>query len=999
MTADRISRKGLDLTELRTQLATTGGRDYWRSLDELAETEDFQELLHREFPEQADQWLDPVSRRNFLKLMGASLAFGGLASCTIQPDEKIVPYVRAPEQLIPGKSLFYATAVELSGVANGVLVESHMGRPTKIEGNPDHPGSLGKTSGITQASVLDLYDPDRSQIVTNAGQISTWDDFVYQLTQVAEGQKLKKGAGLRILTQTVTSPTLAGQFEALKAAMPQAVWHQYEPVNNDSAHSGTAMAFGQALNPVYDFAKAEVILSLDADFTTNFPGDVRYAQDFAAGRRLGPDRQKMNRLYVAETLPTAVGSLADHRLALSTGGIEALALRLAKELGVSWNAAQAPDDLADQSQWIGALAKDLKANAGRSLVIAGPQQAPIVHALAHAINSTLDNIGHTVKYTAPLEVAPSDQAQSIADLVAAMQAGSVDALLILGGDPVYNAPADLDFAGALDKVAFRAHIGLYQNASSQLCHWHVPQSHYLESWGDARGYDGTVSIVQPLIEPLYNSKSIHEVMGTITGQTGVPAYDIVKDHWKKVSAQQNFEAFWQQALHNGIVAGTALPVKRVWSSGTLRVDAGTGQRLEDEDLELILRPDPMVWDGRFANNGWLQETPKPITKLTWDNAALVSPATAENRGLKNEQIIQLTHDGRTIEAPVWIVPGMAAGVVAVHLGYGQQNAGRVAQEAGFNAYTLRTNKNLWSTTGLSLAKTVQKRPLACTQDHANMENRHLVRHATLDQYQKDPSFAQKEGHVFPHELTMYEDHVSPKNAWGMVIDLNSCIGCNACSVACQSENNIPVVGRDQVLNGRELHWIRVDRYYAGDLDDPQIHHQPIPCMQCENAPCETVCPVTATSHSEEGLNDMVYNRCVGTRYCANNCPYKVRRFNFLQYADRESESLKMQRNPNVTVRSRGVMEKCTYCVQRINAARIESKKSGDPITDGQIKMACEQACPTEAITFGDINDADSRVAKLKNNPRNYGILEDLNTRPRTTYLAGVKNPNPEITES
>ena len=991
------TRKNIDLSAIRSRLEAAQGQEYWRSLDQLAQTEEFAAMVQREFPEQAAELKDPVSRRNFLKLMSASLALGGLSSCTIQPSEKIVPQVRAPENVIPGKPQYFASAASLGGIGMGILVESHMGRPTKIEGNPEHPSGSRGSNALVQASILDLYDPDRSQTVKNAGRISAWSIFLADLTQRLSAHEANGGAGLRILTQTVTSPTLGHQLQALRDKFPQAQWHQYEPVNRDNARAGTQMAFGEPVHASYDLAKAKVILSLDADFTYSGAGNVRHARDFVAGRSVRNGQKASNRLYAVESSPTATGSVADHRLALGTAHIEALALKVAQGLGIGWEGPSVPADFSAHDAWISALVDDLKAHRGQSLVLAGDQQAPAVHALAHAINHALGNAGATVHYTEPLEVESVDQRESLSTLVADMNAGQVESLFILGGNPVYDAPVDLDFAAALDKVGYRVHLGLYDNETSELCHWHIPESHFLEAWSDTRAHDGLATIVQPLIRPLYKSKSAHDLLAVLNGQPGVPDLDIVRQYWEG----QGLDAIaWRRALHDGFVEG-ARPQAQSVQLGPLRLPATTGNLPAEEDLEIHFRPDPLLWDGRFANNAWLQETPKPITKLTWDNAALVSPATAERLRLKSEFLAELRFDGRTINAAVWIVPGQADGVVTLHLGYGQQRSGRVGRDTGFNAYALRPTAALWSGGGLQVSGSYDGYRLACTQDHHSMEDRNLLRQASLDYYQAHPHFAHEGAHDPPDDLTLHNrtDHQYTGYAWGMVIDLGACIGCNACAMACQAENNIPIVGKDEVLNGREMPWIRVDRYYKGSLDNPQIVHQPVPCMQCENAPCELVCPVAATTHSDEGLNDMTYNRCVGTRYCANNCPYKVRRFNFLQYADRDTESLKLQRNPDVTTRSRGVMEKCTYCVQRINQARIEAKKANRTIGDGEIVTACEQACPTEAIVFGDINDPESRVTALKESPLNYGILTELNTRPRTTYLASIKNPNPKIAEA
>jgi len=996
MREEELTRKHLDPGELRARLEQSTGREYWRSLDELAQTEAFREMLHREFPEQASEFADPVSRRNFLKLMGASLAFGGLSACTIQPPEKIVPYVRAPENLIPGKPLFYATAMSLGGAATGLLVESHLGRPTKIEGNPQHPASLGSTDSIAQASILTLYDPDRAQSVKNAGRPSTWETFLQQFDQALRVQRSKGGAGLRLLTETIVSPLLGDQIDTLLTEFSQAVWHQYEPGGRDHARAGSLIAFGEPASTHYDLSQAQVVLSLDADFCSSGPADVRYARQFAAGRRPRDGHASMNRLYVAESTPTPTGSLADHRFALRPSQVEALAFALAGRLGVEWQADAQPPPF--EASWVEALARDLQQHPGRSAIIPGECQPPAVHALAHVMNQALGNVGITVHYTAPIEVKSTDQRQSLAELVGAMNAGQVEVLLILGGNPVYTAPADLDFGRALRQVPLTAHLGLYEDETSELCHWHIPESHYLEAWGDARAFDGTASIVQPLIEPLYTTKSAYELMAALTGQAGRSVYDILREYWSLQYGGEDFETYWKVSLHDGLLAGTVFQPLPVALQKPLVLP---GQARETQGLEIAFRLDPYLWDGSFANNAWLQETPRPLTKLTWDNAALISPATAARLGLGGEQMVSLDFQGRSLRVPVWILPGQADEVVTLHLGYGRTAAGRVGNGAGFNAYALRSTAAPWQGAGLKVDKTSHTYRLASTQEHQSMEGRHLVRAATLEEFLKEPHFAQEEAEDPPQGLSLYpeQDHVSQApHAWGMVIDLTACMGCNACSVACQAENNIPVVGKDQVLIGREMHWIRVDRYFKDDADDPEIYHQPVPCMHCERAPCEVVCPVAATVHSEEGLNEMTYNRCVGTRYCNNNCPYKVRRFNFLQYADRDTPSLKLQRNPDVTVRYRGVMEKCTYCVQRINAARIEAKKAGRHIAEGEVVTACQQACPTEAIVFGNIKDPGSQVAKLKASPLNYGTLTELNTAPRTTYLASLRNPNPEIVE-
>jgi molybdopterin-containing oxidoreductase family iron-sulfur binding subunit len=967
------------------------GNKTWRSLDELAGTEQFQRFLKAEFPDQASDWTDPVSRRDLLKVMGASLMLAGLTACR-PPAEKIVPYVRAPEEVVPGKPLFFATAMPLGGFARGLLVESHMGRPTKVEGNPEHPASLGATDVFGQASVLTLYDPDRSQVVTRVGRISSWMAFLAALNVAREEQHLKKGAGLRLLTGTVTSPTLGDQLRSLLGEFPSAKWHQYEPISRDNVHAGARLAFGQDVNTIYRIDKAQVILALDSDFLSWDPGNLRYAREFAAGRRVGPGGGAMNRLYVVESCPSVTGSMGDHRLRLRAGEVELFARKVAQQLrgqATSAGLSGAQDKFAE------AVARDLTQHRGRSLVVAGDQQPPTLHALAHAINHHLGNVGQTVIHTDPVEAHPVDQRQSLRELVEDIKSGGVDLLVIVGGNPVFTAPRDLAFAEHLSKVKLRVHLGLYEDETSALCHWHIPEAHFLESWSDARAFDGTVSILQPLIAPLYGGKSAHELLAALAGKSSLTGHDMVRDYWKKHGGWKNFEESWQVALHDGLIAGTSLVPKRVTPRAGLLTESLQATQ-PASGIEIAFRPDPTIWDGSFANNGWLQELPKPLTKLTWDNAALVSPGTAQRLDLRNEEVVELRYRGASLRAAVWIMPGHADEAVTLHLGYGRTRAGAAGTGRGFNAYLLRTAGEPWFGSGLEIRKTGDQYSLVSTQHHFSMEGRNLIRAGTLGQFQRNPRFAQEVEEAPPPGLTLYPAYAYQGCAWGMAIDLNACIGCGACVLACQAENNIPVVGKTEAGRGRSMHWIRVDRYYEGPPNDPAIYHQPVPCMHCENAPCELVCPVGATVHSSEGLNQMVYNRCVGTRYCSNNCPYKVRRFNFFQFADWTTPSLKALRNPDVTVRSRGVMEKCTYCVQRINAAKIQAEKEDRKVRDGEIVTACQAVCPAQAIVFGDINDPTSRVARLKADPRNYGLLAELNTRPRTTYLARLRNPNPAL---
>ena len=995
----------LNVASIQNKLDAAKGLQYWRSLDEIAGSEGFQEFLHREFPRQASEWEDVEGRRNFLKLMGASLALAGLGACTRQPTETIMPYVNQPELLVPGRPLYFASAFPVSGVARGVLVESHMGRPTKIEGNPEHPASLGSTDVMTQASVLGLYDPDRSQTVTYLHEIKSWASFFGVFTDLLLEQDKKQGAGIRILTETVTSPTLGAQFKAIQQRFPQAKWIQYEPLGGHNVRAGSKLAFGQHANPVYKLDAADVLVSLDADLFGTMQGSIRHARDYASRRTVSGKQVPTNRFYAVETTPTHTGAKADHRLPIKPSQLHAFACSLAAAVGVT--GATSVSNPVD-SKWFNALVKDLQAHKGSSLVVAGDNASPEVHALAHAINATLGNAGKTVLYTDPVEVNPTDQFADFKQLLADLDAGAVDILLIIGVNPVYDAPADLDFANRYAKAKLRIHHGLYQDETAMNCQWHIPQSHPLEMWGDARAYDGTVTLIQPLIAPLYQSKSPYDLLAAfnppVTGastadqpgpdQTG---YDMIRRYWQGQKPSADFEAWWRKSVHDGLIANSALPAKALPVKGAPpapTVQSPTG-------LEVSFHPDPYIYDGRFANNTWLQELPDPVTRLTWDNAVLVSPATAAKLNVENEDRVELKSGGRTVWGAIWILPGQPNDSIALRLGYGRTTSGRAANGAGFNAYKIRTSDNI-NHGVVEVRKLNEKFSLASVQKHFMidqhvLDERGVVRSGTVKDYQEDPEFARKMADIPGKGDTVYPETWKYEGyAWGMVIDQNACTGCNACVVACQSENNIAVVGKEQVLKTREMHWIRVDRYYKGNADVPETYFQPVPCMQCEDAPCELVCPVAATEHDQDGLNNMVYNRCVGTRYCSNNCPYKVRRFNFMLFTDWETESVKLQRNPDVSVRSRGVMEKCTYCIQRISYAKINAEREDRKIQDGEITTACEAACPSRAITFGDINDPNSRVSKKKREQLNYGLLAELNTRPRTTYLAELRNPNPEI---
>jgi MoCo/4Fe-4S cofactor protein with predicted Tat translocation signal len=961
-------------------------RKYWRSLDELSDTPEFQRWLHAEFPEGVSETASEMHRRDFLRLMGGSIALAGLGACTKQPIEKIVPYVKEPEEVIPGKPLRFASATTFNGYAQGIVVTSHEGRPTKIEGNPDHPASLGATTSWAQADLLDLYDPDRAQAVMRGENISTLNHFLQDLDLALAGQQSRGGAGIRILTEPTTSPTLAAQLQAIEEKFPKAKWHQSQPTSHDSLEGG--------VDTIYDFSKAKVVVALDSDFLYMHPAALRHARDFAATRRMTDSgRAAMSRLYVAEPTPTITGSNADHRIPVAARHIKAVVEEIAARVGAIRPIELVPHEKYFE-RWMQAVVKDLLDHPGASVVLAGEGQ---LHAqsLIEKINHALGNVGGPVLQRRSVEQADAlSRRRTLQELVHEMQNGAVELLIILGGNPVYDAPIDFDFANALLKVKLSAHHTLCANETSRRCHWLIPATHFLESWSDARASDESISIVQPLIEPLYAGISVHEMIAALLERPVRSAYEIVHEHWQSRNPTPQFETDWRRALSDGIFHGGDLVIE----PAPLVISELESWPPSRGGLEILFRPDPNILDGRYANNGWLQELPRPLSKLTWDNAALVSPILAQREKLQNGDVVELNFRGRKLNAPVWVQPGQAEDSVTVHLGYGRTVAGRIGNNVGFNAYVLRTSDARWHGDGLTLRKTGAKHQFATTQHHFSIEGRDILRTGTLAEFvakgelPHEPEPAPNETLLDPNEFA------NNGYAWAMVIDLNTCIGCNACTIACQAENNIPVVGKDQVARGREMHWIRIDTYHAGSPNEPEFNHQPVPCMHCEHAPCELVCPVGATVHDDEGLNLQVYNRCVGTRYCSNNCPYKVRRFNFFELNGDLSPTEKLVKNPDVTVRSRGVMEKCTYCLQRINAARYAAELDNDRrIRDGEVVPACAQVCPTEAIVFGDVHDPNSRVSQLKRSPLNYSMLAELNTRPRTSYLAKLRNPRPEVT--
>jgi Fe-S-cluster-containing dehydrogenase component len=984
---------------------------FWRTIDELAGASPGEGAT-----DDGEAGGRSIDRRSFFEIMGASMALASAAGCTKQPTEGIRPYALMPEQIVPGRASFFASAMPLGAVGTGVLVESHEGRPTKVEGNLQHPTSLGATSAFEQAAVLGLYDPARSQAATRFGRIEPWASFLTAMRVELAVHRSDDGARVRILTEATSSPSLIGEIRAFLEAFPQAKWHRYEPAARDGRRAGARAAFGVDVEPLYAFERADVIVTLDADILSPAESNPRYIRDFASRRvPTGP----MSRLYAVESTPGLTGAKADHRLSMPAHQVEVFARLLARLLGVDGEPVppevgqrEAPPRAADPAlRFAEAVARDLDRHRGTSVVVAGDQQPAAVHAIAHTLNHALGNVGVTLVFIEPSDPHPHGSMQSLRELVADMDAGKVGLLLILGGNPAYAAPGELGFADKLARIEHAAHLSTYANETSLRCRWHLPEAHWLEAWGDTRGHDGTVTIMQPLIAPLYGGHSAIELLAQIGDRPDRTAYDIVREHARREVRSADFDSSFQLALHDGVIKDSAPREVRVRArplSEALR-DASppAPARGAQGELEVAFRLDPSTYDGRFAENAWLQELPHPLTKITWSNAALIGPGTASRLGLATGDVVRLERSGASIEAPICVVPAHAEGSLTLPLGGGRRRAGPVGSSRGFDANAIRSSDSPGFTLGVRLEKTGARRPFASTQTHHTMAGRDLVRSATIGLYASDPmaiheQVREKEP---PRSLTLYKDYPYPGHAWGMTIDLATCVGCNACIAACQAENNVPVVGPDEVARGREMHWLRVDHYYEGPVEAPRQHFMPVPCMHCELAPCEVVCPVDATVHGAEGLNEMVYNRCVGTRYCSNNCPYKVRRFNFYPYATRGAPGselpprrgvLDLLANPDVTVRSRGVMEKCTYCVQRINAGRSRAAIEDRRVRDGEVMTACQAVCPAGAIVFGDVNDRASEVSTRKREPRNYALLGELNTRPRTTYLASVRNPNAEL---
>jgi molybdopterin-containing oxidoreductase family iron-sulfur binding subunit len=892
-----------------------------------------------------------------------------------------------------------------------VVVESHEGRPTKIEGNELHPQSGGAVGALQQAETLNLYDPDRSKWPTEKGAQKTWADFVTDWREQYPNFVANQGQGLAVLSQQFSSPTLARLKREFQNIFPQAKWVVYEPVSDENIYEGIRAATGQAYQPVYRFDQAQVVLSLDADFLLKESDSIRNTRGFTDGRRVQSENDAMNRLYVVESTYTITGAMADHRMPLQGRQISAFAAALAVELsnqGLNLaivNRLQNFDSHEFDQKWLTAVAKDLIQTNGKSLVVAGRHQPATVHAIVVAMNSALGNIGNSVNYY-PMQDKATSNSRDFAALVSDMEAGAVNTLVILDGNPVYDTPADLNFVPALSKVETTIHFGLSVNETAQQCIWHIPSTHFLESWGDVRAEDGTLSVIQPLIAPLFAAcHSDIEFLSLLNSGTEMSGYEIVRQTWQAAANLSVSEKKWQKILHDGLlenstfapvaVSANAASIARQIANSPIPAD-----RAGVDSLEVAFVPCTSVFDGRYANNGWMQEMPDPVTKIVWDNVALVSMKFAKEAGIQNGDLVLLEKDQRSVRIPAWILPGQADYTITVALGYGREAAGRVGTGVGFNTYKIRTLEAPAYEIGFHLKNSREAYKIANVQDHGTMDGRPLVREGTLEDYREEPDFA-PEMEEAPPLVSMWKEHKYDTGyQWGMTIDLNVCTGCNACMIACQSENNIPVIGKDEAAYGREMHWIRLDRYFTGeDLDNPGMAYQPVACQHCEMAPCEEVCPVSATVHDEEGLNVMIYNRCIGTRYCSNNCPYKVRRFNWFNFTKDTPEIVKMAMNPDVTVRFRGVMEKCTFCLQRINEAKYRAKSEDREVRDGEIKTACQQTCPADAIVFGNINDPESAVTKSKKQNRNYELLAILNLRTRNTFLAKIRNPNPELAKA
>lgn len=1002
---------------------------YWKSLNELAQNKEYKKYVEREFPENATEMTDQVSRRSFLRVMGASIALAGFASCR-KPVQKILPYSKMPENAVLGEPLFYATAMPFQDAVTGLLVETNEGRPRKIEGNEQHPSSRGGTNIYHQAAILGLYDPDRSRNPLQNGEKATMSDFVL----FAEEHFADRNQPILFIDEANSSPTYQRLKEQILEQFPNAEWVTYEPFSDNNEIEGTQIAFGQRLRTVNHFDRANIIVSFDDDFMSPHgnKNSVENNYQISETRKVTSPDDEISRIYSIENCFTTTGSFADHRLRVKSSEIPSFIFALAAKLSEDVDGLSAFEGVSNQftnHEWIGILAEDLLNNTDSSVLTAGSQHSPAVHAAVAAMNTALGNTGNTVTYhEVPFRNNRNDN-EAFLNAASDLEAGNYSTAVLIGTNVAYSAPADLNIQQALNSVETKIHLSDYVTETSRLCNWHVNRAHFLETWGDGLSYTGQRSVIQPQIQPLFDGISDIEFLSVILNGEETTGYQLVQETWQDLFSG-DFVDQWETVLHDGIDPESGFEPVSVSLANNFASEIGENLSAASIDgIEISIKPDSKLFDGRFANISWLQELPEPMTKITWDNVALMSPSTARNLGLDPERsfssdevpMVRITANNTTIEIAAWVQPGHADDSITLTTGYGRENIGRVADGVGVDTYPLRTSENMFYQAA-QVEATGSTYTIACTQDHQSLEGRDMIRTASMEQYRENPDFATYEsvhGYEVPGVEEAAKEEENPKGPislfheqygpeyepqWGMAIDLNSCFGCGVCTIACQAENNIPVVGKREVSRRRIMHWIRNDRYFTGEEENPEAYHQPVPCMHCELAPCEQVCPVAATTHSEDGMNQMTYNRCIGTRYCANNCPFKVRRFNFFNYSKEylttgdDPEIIQMAMNPDVTVRFRGVMEKCTYCVQRVNRAKIKAKiDTGSPKPkDGAVKTACQQACPSKAITFGDLTDPDSVVSQQKMNNRNYVMLEEINVRPRTSYLAKLSNPHSEL---
>ena len=975
-----MTERGVERDTVRRHLAGKTGKRFWRALEKFADTEEFSRFSRREFPMLHGNAV-AIDRRSLLKIMAASLALAGLSACKGEADEEALPYVQAPDGVTVGVAKWFATAVIFGGYAQPILGKTFTGRPVKLEGNPDHPVSGGATDAFTQAALLGLYDPGRSQMPLHLGKPANWDAFDTEMAAKADELDKTEGEGFRLLTAPFSSPTMRRQIEMMMQRWPKARWHVCDPLPETGRLTATQRIFGRPLEFQPAFAAAETIVSLDDDFLGPGPRQTPYARGFADRRRLRQQKQGTSRLFVAEPTPSATGAVADMRLVARHSAVDRLLRAVGAQIGLLGLGDVSLGD--HERQWVAGASSALLASKANALLLIGAHHGDDLQALALLINERLGSLGSTLRFSEPVNVQASDGPRSLDVLAADMNAGKVSTLAVIGTDPAYLAPGDLAFRDALQKVKLRIHAGLYVDETASLSHWHVPLQHDLESWSDARAVDGSATLIQPLVRPFYAVRSAHVVLETLMGRTSSDR-DLVRQTWRAAWGGE-FDARWRDALNRGFVSDSAEPL----------VNFAVRDRsvppmapAANSELSLVIRPDAGVWDGTFSENAWAQETPRPLTKITWGNVILISPQLASKRQLENGAEVRLTAGSASIVGPVWIMPGQEANTIAITLGYGRKLKDSIAAGLGYDAYGLQRSTEPWHIAGITIEPTGKMLQVATTQLHQAIDGFDFIQ--TVEVGKLDPRSSPASKQKPP---SLYPDRPVSDPSWGMSIDLDLCIGCNACVTACQAENNIPVVGKELVAEGRQMHWLRIDHYHEGDVASPNSYFQPVPCMHCEQAPCEMGCPVNAAVHSIDGLNLQVYNRCIGTRTCSSYCPYKVRRFNWFDFTSGDAEQVKAMRNPDVTVRSRGVMEKCTYCVQRIAEARIVADKDGRPIRDGEIVTACQQACPTQAITFGNVADPNSEVSGRKAGSRDYSLLEEANTRPRTTYLARIEDPS------